>query len=193
MATPFEIVVTNLQKIGAYQFLFPWLIASAVFYGLLRRSQVFGKPEDNVAVNAVVATVAAFMVMAYPILQGVNIETQLSTFFFNSLVSILVVIVGLIIASMVFPNGLGEELSKKFKGGSLVAFLVFGILIALGVMTSSGLTNVFFPTNVGQPGGISSDTFLTIGVLAAMIISVGIIAAVGGREGGGAEKKSESP
>lgn len=189
MASPFEIVVTNLQKIGAYQFLFPWLIASAVFYGLLRRSQIFGKPEENVAVNAVVATVAAFMVMAYPILIGVNIETQLSTFFFNSLISILVVIVGLIIAGMVFPAGLGEELSKKFKGGALAAFLVLGILIALGVMISSGLTNVFFPSNVGQVGGISSDTFLTIGVLVAMVLSVGIIAVIGGRETGGTEKK----
>jgi hypothetical protein len=189
MASPFEIVVTNLQKIGAYQFLFPWMIASAVFFGLLRRSQVFGKPEENTAVNAVVATVAAFMVMAYPILQGVNIEKQLTTFFFNSLVSILVVIVGLIIAGMVFPSGLGEELSKKFKGGTLVAFLVFGILIAVGVLTSSGLTNVFFPKDVGAPGGISSDVFLTIGVLAVMVISVGLIAFVGGREGGGPEKK----
>ncbi|TAL48506.1 hypothetical protein EPN87_00435, partial [archaeon] len=178
MATPFDIVVTNLRGIGAYQFLFPWLIASAVFYGLLRRSQIFGKPEDNVAVNAVVATVAAFMVMAYPILQGVNVEKQMSTFFFNSLISILVIIVGLIIASMVFPAGLGEELAKKFKGGTLIAFAIFGILIALGVLASSGLTNVFFPKDLTS--GISSDVALTLGIVAAMVLSVMVIAFVGG-------------
>jgi hypothetical protein len=101
----------------------------------------------------------------------------------------LVVIVGLIIAGMVFPEGLGQELSKKFKGGTLAAFLVLGILIALGVLTSSGLTNVFFPQNVGQPGGISSDIFLTIGVLAAMVVSVGVIAFIGGMGGGGEKKE----
>ncbi len=190
MASPFETIINNLQQIGAFQFLFPFLLTSAIFYGLLRRSQIFGKPEQNVAVNAVVAIVAAFMVLGYPILAGVNIQVELSKFFFGSVVSILTIVVGLMILGAVVPGGIGEEFAKRWKGGGMAAFLVFGILVAIGILASTGLINVFFPTNLPF---ISTDVILTIAILFAMVISVGLIAYLGGRgetpakkqEGGG--------
>jgi hypothetical protein len=173
MTSPFEVVILNLQKIGAFNFLFPFMLTAAVFYGLLRRSQIFGKPEENVAVNAVVALVAAFMVWAYPILAGVNVEVMLSTFFFQGVLATLVVIVGLLIISMFMPKGLGETLSEKLKPGWFIGIIILGLLIGFGVLFSSGAINIFFPSGIG--GGISEDLMISIAVVIGLIAVLGLI------------------
>jgi len=173
MTSPFEVVILNLQKIGAFNFLFPFMLTAAVFYGLLRRSQIFGKPEENVAVNAVVALVAAFMVWAYPILAGVNVEVMLSTFFFQGVLATLVVIIGLLIISMFMPKGLGETLSEKLKPGWLIGIIILGLLIGFGVLFSSGAINIFFPSGIG--GGISEDLMISIAVVIGLIAVLGLI------------------
>jgi len=174
MTSPFEVVILNLQKIGAFNFLFPFMLTAAVFYGLLRRSQIFGKPEENVAVNAVVALVAAFMVWAYPILAGVNVEIMLSTFFFQGVLATMVIVIGLLIVSMFLPKGLGETLGEKLKPGWFVGIIVLGLLIAVGVLFSSGAVNVFFPSGIGGIG-ISEDTILSIAVLVGLVVVLGFI------------------
>jgi len=174
MSSPLETVILNLQKIGAFQFLFPFMLTAAVFYGLLRRSQIFGKPEENIAVNAVVALVAAFMVWAYPILVGVNIEIMLSTFFFQGTIATLVVVIGLLIVSMFMPKGLGESLSEQFKGkGVWIGVLIFGLLIGFGVFFSSGAVQIFFPTGVF--GGISEDVILSVAVVIGLFAVLAVI------------------
>ena len=98
MASPFEDVILRLADLGFFKFLLPFLLTAAIFYGLLRKSQVFGKPEENVAVNAIVALVAGFMVWAYPIIAGVDIETQFSTFIFQSTLAMFAIIIGVMFA-----------------------------------------------------------------------------------------------
>jgi uncharacterized membrane protein YjfL (UPF0719 family) len=150
------------------------MLTAAVFYGLLRRSQIFGKPEENIAVNAVVALVAAFMVWAYPILVGVNIEIMLSTFFFQGTIATLVVVIGLLIVSMFMPKGLGESLSEQFKGkGVWIGVLIFGLLIGFGVFFSSGAVQIFFPTGVF--GGINEDVILSVAVVIGLFAVLAVI------------------
>lgn len=170
MASPFEIVIGRLRDLGFFEFLLPFLLSSAIFYGLLRRSQLFGPPEKNVAVNAVVALVAAFMVWAYPVLIGVNIGEQLAQFFFSGVVILLTVMVGLLITGMFFKKSLGEIIEEKFKGNMVVSLLILGAILAIGVAISSGLTGVFFPQSI--VGGISEDIILTIIVVILMVVTV---------------------
>ena len=178
MASPFEIVIGRLRDLGFFEFLLPFLLTSAIFYGLLRRSQIFGPPERNVAVNAVVALVAAFMVWAYPVLIGVNVETQLSQFFFSGMVILLTVMVFLLGISMVpIEGGLAKFLEQKFKGGLFFTFIIVGIILSIGIVISSGLTNVFFPQNI--VGGISQDIILTIIVVVLMAVTVIGLASLG--------------
>jgi len=182
MASPFETVIGRLSELGGLEFLI-FMLTTAIFYGLLRRSQIFGAPEKNVAVNAVVALVAAFLVLAYSILSGVQVTKLFQTFFFNSVVVLLTVVIGIVITGAFFKKSLGEVLEEKFKGGMFVAFVVFGFLLALGVVLSSGLLNVFLPqTTVGIP----QDVILTIVVVILLIVTVIGIAALGM---GGEEKK----
>jgi hypothetical protein len=179
MVSPFETVILRLRDLGVFQFLLPFILTAAIFYGLLRKSQLFGKPEENVAVNAVVALTAAFMVWAYPILAGVNIEQQLSIFFFNGTVAMLVIIVSLLIASMFGKPDLTAYLSEKLGNKWFAVVIIAGVLIGFAILISSGLVNIFIPTGIFT--GISSDILLTVVVLLLLVGAIFAVVLPGGK------------
>jgi len=181
MADPFETVILNMQNLGFFKFLFPYMLTAAIFYGLLRKSQIFGPPERNITVNGIVALVAAFMVWSYPIIAGVDIQLQLSTFFVQGTIAMLVVIVGLMITGMFAPANLPEHLAKTFKGGRMWgAVIILGLLIGAGVFVSSGLVNVFFPGLKLEE--IPEDMIWTVVFLIFMVAIVAVIVFAVGRE-----------
>ncbi len=171
MPDVFTPVIQKLGEIGAFKFLFPYLLTSAIFYGLLRKSRVFGEPERNVAVNAVVALVASLMVWAYPVLAGVDIQTQLSTFFTQGLVVTLVFMLALMIVGMFLPPNLSEYLANNvFKGNKTWSVVAIGIFFAFIILGTSGLWNVLFGPQVWE--GVSQDILLTIAVIVLLIIPI---------------------
>ena len=174
MTSPMEVVIKNLQEIGAFQFLFPFMLTAAVFYGLLRRSKIFGEPEKNVGVNAVVALIAAFMVWSYPVLTGVNVEVMLAKFFFQGIIATLVIIVGLLIVTTFLPGSLGEFLGEKLKEKKgWIAILILCLLIGFGIFTASGAASVFFPKGAG--GGTSNETITSAAIIIALVAVLGFI------------------
>jgi hypothetical protein len=173
MVSPFETVILRLKDLGAFQFLFPFMLTAAVFYGLLRKSQIFGPPERNVAVNAIVALIAAFMVFSYPILSGVNIETQLSAFFFQGLVGFLVVAMGILISGLFLPENVGKIVGEKL-GGKTIGVLAIAIFFGgIGILFTSGLSSIFFPQGVSVE--IPQD--MLIGIF-ALVLLIGLVAAI---------------
>lgn len=172
MADIFTPVIERLQSIGAFKFLFPYMLSTSIFYGLLRKSEVFGKPDVNVGVNATVALVASFMVWGYPILTGVDIETQLATFFTHGIIITLVFMMSLMIIGMFFPDNLTKHLSEGIlKGNKQGAMLIIGIFFGFIILVTSGLYDIFLGPLIGGSGvGISSDIFLSIGVIILLVI-----------------------
>lgn len=145
----FTAVIQKLQQIGAFNFLFPYILTAAIFYGLLRKSQIFGKPDENVAVNGIIAIVAALMVLAYPILSGVSIEGFLPPFFAQGLVVTLVFMIALMIMGMFLPPDLPTVLSANLlQGNKMGAMLIVGILFGFLILFLSGLGNVLLGPNV---------------------------------------------
>jgi hypothetical protein len=181
MADPFETVINNMQNLGFFKFLFPFMLTAAIFYGLLRKSQIFGPPEKNITVNGLISLVAAFMVWSYPIIAGVDIQLQLSAFFVQGTIAVLVIMIGLMITGMFAPANLPEHLSKKFGGKAWGGIIVLGLLIGAGVFVSSGLMTVFFPSlNISE---IPTDMIWTAVFLVFMVAIVAVIVfAVGGEE-----------
>lgn len=181
MANPFETVILNMRNTGMFQFMLPFMLSSAIFYGLLRKSQIFGDPQKSVTVNAVVALVASFMVWAAPILLGIDIETKLASFFLQGISVMLVVMVGLMIVGMVVPTDLPAHFKTVFEKNTKVwmAILVGGILAGIIIATSSGFMNIYFPS--GGVGGmaISQDTINALLVVFLMIGSVLALVALG--------------
>ncbi len=179
MASPFETVILKLKDLGAFEFLFPFMLTAAIFYGLLRKSQLFGKADENVAVNAIVSLVAAFMVWAYPILAGVSVQTQLSIFFFNGAIAILTIVVGLLIISMFFGPDLSTTLGSKISGSKYMgAILIMGLLIGGAILISSGLVSVFLPPGFAE--SLTNETTLTAIVLIVLGLTVVFIIFPGG-------------
>jgi len=167
---PFEFTIKKLQELGFFQFLLPFMLTATVFYGLLRKSKIFGEPKENVVVNGMVSLIAAFMVWASPILLGINIETQLSLFFLYSMIGILVFLVSLIIASLFFPPDLPKFLadnlkSTRFWGVILIAGILIGILIF-----SFAFLSFFFPSFGGVQ--VSWDFIFGIAIFAGMIATI---------------------
>ncbi|MBD3155796.1 MAG: hypothetical protein GF368_04020 [Candidatus Aenigmarchaeota archaeon] len=191
MPDVFTIVIKKLEELGAFNFLFPFMLTTAIFYGLLRRSKIFmvrkkeyvvvnrdtgEKKEYDVevggAVNAVVAVIAGFMVWAYPILAGVNIQQQLSVFFMQGAIVTLIFIIGLMILGMFLKPGVADQLHELiFKDGKFGVTAIIIICIGVGVLVfvTSGLLDLIVGP-VFTKIDLGNDMILTIVVLGLLIL-----------------------
>jgi hypothetical protein len=174
MADPFTTTILRLEQMGFFKFLLPFIFTSAVFYGLLRKSQIFGPPEKNVVVNGVVALSAAFMILAVPITQGIDPQKLWAAYFVQSASAFLVAMVGIMIAGMVFPPDLPGYLGKTFGAGKWSIVLVGGLIVGLVILFTSGLSGVFFPGGAA-PSWLSEDTLMSIAVVVVLAIVVVVI------------------
>lgn len=198
MVSPMETVILKLRDIGFFEFLLPFMISAAILYGLLRRSQLFGSPEKNVAVNAVVSLMVAFMVWAYPIISGVSLEKTLSVFFVQGFIAMLVMVLGVSMIGVLFPEGMAQELGKRMHGGGMyLVIIAISVLVFAGLLFTSGLSAVIFPSGTGGPGDLSSllspDVILTIVLVVVLGVIVIAIAVLGGGGGKGGSKEEEKP
>lgn len=168
MTSPFERVILRWcgpEGMGFCQFLFPFMLSSAIFYGLLRKSKIMG--EDSEVVNATIALVASFMIWAYPVIVGIDITKAMTAFFMQGFVVALFTIIGISIASMAHP-----KIQDLFEKNKFVPITFVFIFLAVGVLLvfTSGLWEVF-------GGGITispqiSETVISIGVLGLMLITI---------------------
>jgi hypothetical protein len=178
MVSPFEIVILRLKDLGFFTFLLPFILVAAILYGLLRKSQIFGPPEKNIAVNAVVALVASFMVWAAPVIAGINIEQELSRFFVQSMSATLALMVAILLVGMFLPPDLPKMFGEKFGGKNAGVFIAGAIVVGIAILVTSGLTTVFFPS--GGFAGIPEDVLMMVGVLAMLLIGIILIVWLGG-------------
>lgn len=183
--TPFEVVVNKLVTLGFYDFFFPFIIMTVITYALLRKSKVFG--ESNV-INAVVAMSVGMLVLGFPVLTGLTFGTQLSTFFVQATVWILILVIAVIIASAFYPD-IMKVAFEQFKSRN---FLYYMLAIGVGIFVVSGLFTVF--VNVGNPSvtgkepdtpGPPSDIVIIVAALIIFMVMIIIAASVFRTAGGG--------
>lgn len=163
----FRPIIMRLQEIGAFNFFFPFLLTSAITYGLLRKSQIFGKAQENIAVNAVISIVASLMVWSYPILQGIDIETQLSAFFAQGIFVSLALMFALMFFSMIVPDPT-KSLGEYFEKNRVAAFVTGSIGLGVFIFLTSGLFNLIIPKDT--LAGIPSDILLGLGVILIALV-----------------------
>ena len=181
----FSDAITRLAQLGFFNFFLPFLLTLAVFFGLLRKSKIFGEPEQNVAVNGVVAIVAAFMVRAYPVLAGIppsQVAEQWSTFIFESTVVFMGILVSLLIVGMFLPPDLPSKLSERMGPRSFGIILTSGILIGGGLVLASGLLNFLLPPDFFK---FLSESGATIAAVALMAGTVAVVYFIAGRQKSG--------
>ena len=140
MANPFEALVTNLNGLGFFGFLLPWIFTFAVLFGLLLKSKAFG---ENKRIIGVISLVAAFFVVGFG---GPAIAV-----FFSSLFGLAAVVLAGILVIALFLAMSGTDISKIAENKA-VAYAIVGIGIvvfftaagSLGIQLSESSVSIIF-------------------------------------------------
>ncbi len=139
MADPFTLLVSNLNELGFFGFLLPWVFVFVVVYGLLTKAKFFENPK----VVGVLSLVVAFFVVGFggPFLAN----------FFTNLFGYAAVIIAGILVIILFITMSGGNVSKIFDNKGVAAILAgIGIIvffIALGgfsVVISDAVIGIIF-------------------------------------------------
>jgi len=180
MPSLFEPVIKWMIDLGFYSFLFPWIVTSAIFYGLLRKSKIFG---ESATLNGLIAISIAFLVIGFPILSQFSLTLPIATFFTQATVFILIFVFAFIAASFFYPD-LTKMLLERFTRRTTLAVL---IVLGIALFITSGLVGVF-TYGLGKPAppgaGPSTDVIILV---AGIIIFIVIIIIAGAIAMGGEE------
>ncbi|MFH1127069.1 MAG: hypothetical protein ABIG84_07345 [archaeon] len=152
--SPIEIMLGNMNRLGFFEFLLPWLLFLAIMFALLKKSQVFG---EEVSVNAVIAAIVSFFIINYtPI--GMTLGTFFTTLFGIASIIIAGLLVGILFLGMagIKPEELFGKENKTFLA------ILLGFLALIAFISVGGLS--FF--NIG------GDLMATMGMLLIMLFAV---------------------
>ncbi|MBI4020382.1 MAG: hypothetical protein HY367_03550 [Candidatus Aenigmarchaeota archaeon] len=147
-ANPFPQLLGNLQNLGLFQFMLPFLLALAIVYGVLR----IGVPQIEKTASSLIAIIIAFFIMNYSGQAGI----QIAQFFTQIFGGGLIVLTGLLII-IIFIGLAGFKMSDVFGGENkgarwalvlLLAFIGFAIFLGAG-----GATLLPLPVTIGGFGG----------------------------------------
>lgn len=162
---------TLAQNAGVFHFYLPFVLVFAVFYGLLSKSNVFGKDTVAKRLNAIIALVAALYVVGYtPIgIQLINFADYLAMLFTDAAVVIVTLLVFLMIFFMLIPvHEEGKTLEKWWK-----ILILIAALIGLALFFNSGGAQIFgFAGNIFSGFGINGQD---IAIIVLILITVGVI------------------
>lgn len=135
MTNYLQIVTTKLIGIGFFDIL-TFALVSAIFYGLLRKSQIF---KSNI-INAIISLSIGFFVLIYRVITGTSLLTPFVLFFTQWFTIVLGLFIGFVVASLFYPN-LPKLLAERFTSrNALYAMIALGIAI----LVTSGLMSTFW-------------------------------------------------
>ncbi len=167
VANIFEPIIRRLIEVGFYEFLL-FLFSLAMFYALLKKSKVLG---ESPLINAVIAFVGAFLVFGYPVIIGISLTMPLTTFFTQAVIWILLIFVGLLLASF-FYKDLPGMLAEQFKRRTtLYEMLAVGLVL----LVTSGLISVLWqgvaaPAAPGAPTPPQDVLLIAAGVIIFIVV-----------------------
>mgnify|MGYP001405172113 CR=1 FL=1 len=170
MASIVDTFLVNMNQLGFFDFLLPWLFTFAIVYGLLTKLNLFG--DVNPKISAVLAIVFAFFTAPFA---GV----YLATFFATLGTEITIVLSGLLTV-MLFASILGFE-------GSAISKIPHAIYAVIGLGAI-----VFFIALGGEIQNINlgTNTVMTAVFILVLVAAVWFIV---GRNGGSASAPTSPP
>lgn len=149
MAGPFDILIQNMSRLGFFQFLFPFLLALAIVYGLMTWALKNQLPKPA---RGIISLIIAFFVMVYS-----SWNVMIVNFFVTISGQFLVVATGIlfIVILLAFTGMRPEDLMKGEKTKWIIVLLIvfIGIVIFFGA-GAAWLINI--------PGWTASSDFWTI-------------------------------
>lgn len=151
---PFELLVMNMNAMGFFGFLLPFIFVFAVVFGLLLKSNFLG---DNKNIMGVLSLIIAFFVVGYG-------GPVMATFFTNLLGMAAIILAGILVIALLLTMT-GGDITKLMSGKA-----------AMVVVAGIGLI-VFFLALGAATGAILSESTMAVGfVIIFMTIAIYFIA-----------------
>lgn len=178
-----QMILGNMQSLGLFEFIFPFLLVLAIAYGVLRYSLKEILPKSAAGL---VSIVIAFFVMNYSGTAGYQLSKFFSSLFGGGLIVasgilVLVIILGLL-GLKIGDITTGKE-KKTVTGAFVVAVIFIVFLIAVGASGS------YLPWVM--PITLTSDFWTIIFFIIVLVIVLWVLAregekaeGEGGKEGG---------
>src|SRR3989338_8364218 len=137
----FEPIINKLLSLGILNAMLLFLFA-AIDYALLKKSKIFGESE---ILNGVVAFIIAFLIFIFPFITGVSLVNPISIFFTQSIVIIIFLMIGFIMASFFYPD-MPKVLADQFtRRSTLYVMIGLGLILFIIILLVA--------TSVGRGGG----------------------------------------
>jgi len=176
----FQLLIQNMSRLGFFQFLFPFLLALAIVYGLLKWAMKDRMPKSAVGV---ISLIIAFFVMVYS-----SWNSMIVTFFAEMSGMWLVIATGILFIVILLAL-VGFDIETLAKGEKSKWILVL-LIVFIGIVIFFGAGGAWL---VNIPGWTMASDFWT--VLFFIVILAIVIFWLGQEEGGhgggaGGEKKT---
>jgi hypothetical protein len=159
-----DMLIGNLNHIGFYDFLLPYILFLAIVFGILAKYEPF-KPADgssSVFINGVIAISVSFFIINY---------TPIGLYF-TQLFAITATVLGAILVLMLVSGMFGVDIKETTLQGNVKHFVVgFGAIVALIIFYIAAASYYGFNLFVGL-ARINSDTIITYVILTIMAVIV---------------------
>jgi hypothetical protein len=171
----FGTLVANMSRLGFFQFLFPFLLALAIVYGLLSWAL---KEQIPKSARALISLIVAFFVMIYS-----SWNVMIVNFFAQLSGTWLIVATGLIFIVLLLAV-VGFDVKDLTKGKFSKWVLVL-LLVGIGIILFFGAGAGFL---VNVPGVVFSSDLWTVLFFVVILAVVLYFLGTEGEKGGAAEK-----
>ncbi len=155
----FTPLVGNLNQIGFYKFVLPWLFTLAIVYGVLLKVKLFDEKQKSLI--GIISLVAAFFVVNYTP-AGFALDSFFTQVFGVGILILTGIFVVLLLMGLVGLKGEDIFKAENIKGGGLAIVLLIAFIIFL-LFTVGGIN-------------ISSDQLSIVAVMLFMIVALAYIA-----------------
>jgi hypothetical protein len=158
----FDVLVQNMARLGFFQFLFPFLLALAIVYGLLTWAL---KEQIPKTARGLVALIIAFFVMLYS-----SWNVMIVNFFANIAGQFLIVATGIlfIVMLLAFTGMRPADLMK----GSKAKWIVVLLIVFIGIVIFYGAGAAWLTTVPSIPSDFWTVLFFIV-ILAIVLFWMG--------------------
>jgi len=133
---PFELLVYNLNTMGFFGFILPWVFIFCIAFGLLAKTKVLG---DDTRIAAVVSIILGFFVVGYG-------GPGLANFFVNIFGIAAAVLAGILVL-VLFMGMAGIPIDQLAKNKAVLAVLI-GIAVLVFAVAAGAFTTMVNPTTI---------------------------------------------
>jgi uncharacterized membrane protein YjfL (UPF0719 family) len=162
----FTITIQWLESIGFFKFFLPYILTAAIFYGLLRKSKIFGEKRESIVINATISFSAALFVAASPILVGIDLSKPMSQILTFSLLVFLVVLVLIFVPLTIWQ----DQFLRKISENRLAAIGMIIFIIVVAVLLAIFIFFPIFPSIYFSEENITSLVALAIFFIILLVV-----------------------